>query len=43
MGLLYGTVEAFDTKDGDIIEYLERLEQYFIANAVLLTVMGRGV
>ena len=49
MALLYGTVEPFDPKDGDFSEYVERLEQYFLANtvadaekvAILLTVIGK--
>ena len=49
MALLYGIVEPFDPKDGDFSEYVERLEQYFLANtvadakkvAILLTVIGK--
>ena len=31
---VYGDIENFDLKNGDIDEYLERLEQYFVANDI---------
>ena len=31
---LFGGVEPFDLRNGNFAEYLERLEQYFIANGV---------
>ena len=49
MASLFGSVEAFDPKDGDFSEYMERLEQYYAANdvddakkiAILLTSIGK--
>ena len=47
---LFGVVEDFDVKEGDFIEYIERLEHYFNANevtddekkaSILITVVGK--
>ena len=46
---VYGDIEAFDLQNGHFEEYLERLEQYFIANdiadekkcAIFITVIGK--
>ena len=49
MAALLGSIEQFSPKHGDWSEYVERLEQYFLANdiadeekqtAVFLTVIG---
>ena len=45
-----GTIDQFDIKSGEFEEYLERVEQYFVANdidddkkkvAVFITAIGR--
>ena len=46
----FGSIETFDVNDGEFDEYVERLQQYFVANditgdnkkvAVFVTVMGK--
>ena len=34
MSSLFGTIEPFDLKEGDFVEYTERLDQYFVANKI---------
>ena len=31
---VFGEIENFDLKTGDFEEYLERIEQYFVANEI---------
>jgi len=51
MAAIYGTIEEFDLRGrGDIVEYIERIDEYFIANdveeerkktAIFLTLIGQ--
>ena len=51
MAAIYGTIEEFDLRGrGDIVEYIERIDEYFVANdvdedrkktAIFLTLIGQ--